>query len=829
MRIRLSVAKAIVLFGLLIAGGFAAILITNSLALSELKVGGPLYRQIVLGKDLIADILPPPEYVIESYLEATLAVKNPGELAQHRDRLAQLRKDYDLRHEYWLTADYNKDLHEKLTADSHAEVVTFFAAVDELLPAIEKGDAAAVDVAYAKVSAAYLAHRAVVDALVAGANTENARVEAEAVATDTSYLTIVWTVTVIVLVLVTGGIAGITFGVIRPIIRMTGVMTELAQGANDIVLPSAARQDEIGAMARAVGVFRDNARENEKLRQQHDEASRHNDEQLKSEMLQLTQTLEHEVNETVGDISTQASKLSENATVLSRTAAELRRMAIEVNELVEATNRNVETVASATAQLEASSRAISHQIDNSSKLAASARDGAEVANSEVAGLAKTASSIGNVVVMIQEIAARTKMLALNATIEAARAGEMGKGFAVVADEVKSLARQTEEGIAQVNAQAEEITQSTAKAVGIVDNVAGGIRDIDAVTIEVARASEEQRAATAEIMQSAGEAAASTRSVADNVARMMEDVERTGETAGHVNDLSALVSRDIGALQQRLYVILRSSIGGNRRDAARRTAAIAFRGEFGGQVVTGFTGDVSDGGVLVVADSNTALRPADGVCELKGVGRFKAKLVNQDPLGIHVHFVDAGEAEREALHRRLVQAAEEDAPFMDLANQVAERAAAALEQALGERSIGLDDLYDVEYEPIPGSDPQQVMAKHTKLVERLFPPIIEPPLTTSDKIVFCCIIDRKGYIAAHNKKYSHPQKPGETVWNTANSRNRRIYTDRAGTLAGRAASTIVQTYARDMGGGKFVVLKEIDAPIKAGGKHWGAVRLAVKLS
>ncbi|WP_374310825.1 methyl-accepting chemotaxis protein [Dongia sp.] len=829
MRFRLSVAKAIILFGLLIAGGFAAILVTNSLALSELKVGGPLYRQIVLGKDLIADILPPPEYVLESYLEATLAVKNPGELAAHRERLAQLRKDYDARHEYWLTADYNPGLRDKLTQASHAEVMKFYAAIDQLLPAIEKSDQAAIEAAYAQVSAAYQAHRKVIDEIVAGANAANAETEATAAAADTSYFAIVWLVTIVVLILVAGGIATIALGVIRPIIRMTGVMTKLAGGELETDIPSTGRQDEIGAMARAVDVFRDNAKENERLRQRQETERQRNDEALKTEMLQLTETLENEVKETVGDISTQANKLTENATLLSRTAAELRDMATEVNQLVDTTNRNVETVASATEELEASSRAISAQIGNSSKLAATAREGAEIANSEVAGLAQTASSIGNVVTMIQEIAARTRMLALNATIEAARAGDMGKGFAVVADEVKSLARQTEEGIAQVNAQAEEITQSTAKAVGIVDNVAGGIRDIDAVTVEVARASEEQRAATAEIMQSAGQAAQSTRSVADNVARMLKGVERTGETAGHVNDLSALVNRDISALQQRLYVILRSSIGGNRRDGARRTAAIAFRGDFGGQMVTGFTGDVSDGGVLVVADSNTTLRPADGTCELKDVGRFRAKLVSQDPLGIHIQFVDPGPAELAALHAKLVAVGKEDEPFMELANSVANAASAALEASLADRSINLDDLFDVEYEPIAGTDPQQVMAKHTTLVERLFPSIIEPPLAQNSRIVFCCIIDRKGYIAAHNKKYSAPQKPGETVWNTANSRNRRIYTDRAGTLAGRATRTVVQTYARDMGGGNFVVLKEIDAPIKAGGKHWGAVRLALKLS
>jgi aerotaxis receptor len=626
-----------------------------------------------------------------------------------------------------------------------------------------------------------------------------------------------WAMALLLMAVAAGAIGLFSYRVIRPLRALGQAVSALAPG------------DEIGAIAKAIETFQTQTAELENLRRQQDADRERQDEAMRKEMLQLTNTLENEVRETVGDISVQAMKLSENAALMSQTADALRNMALEVKELVETTNRNVETVASATEELEASSRAISAQIESSGKLAATAREGAEIANNEVAGLAQTASSIGNVVNMIQEIAARTRMLALNATIEAARAGEMGKGFAVVADEVKSLARQTEEGIAEVNTQAEAITQSTAKAVGMVDNVAGGIRDIDAATGEVARASEEQRAATAEIMQSAGQAAASTRSVADNVARMLEGVERTGQAASHVTDLSALVNRDISALQQRLYVILRSSVGGNQRGAARRTAAIAFKGEFDGQVVNGFTGDVSETGVLVVAGGAPKLRPALGSCELKDVGRFKARLVSQDPLGINIEFVEPGAAELARLQQRLVAVAQEDEPFMDLANDVATRASAALETALVERNISLDDLFDVEYAPIAGTDPQQVMAKHTTLVERLFPPIIEPPLEKNERIVFCCIIDRKGYIAAHNRKYSHPQKPGEKVWNTANSRNRRIYADPAGTMAGRATRTIVQTYARDMGGGNFVVLKEIDAPITAGGKHWGAVRLALKLS
>jgi hypothetical protein len=122
----------------------------------------------------------------------------------------------------------------------------------------------------------------------------------------------------------------------------------------------------------------------------------------------------------------------------------------------------------------------------------------------------------------------------------------------------------------------------------------------------------------------------------------------------------------------------------------------------------------------------------------------------------------------------------------------------------------------------------VLAPHTTLVERLFPPFIEPPLGVDPKIVFCAVADRNGYIAAHNKKYSHPQKPGDKAWNMANARNRRVFDDRAGLLAGRCRKPSIQTYARDLGGGNVMLLKELDAPIMVNGRSWGGVRLALKL-
>ncbi|MGY4449436.1 hypothetical protein ACVWZR_004096 [Bradyrhizobium sp. i1.3.1] len=126
MKIRLSLSSAVIAFGIVLAIGFTAVVSTSLYALRELKVGGPLYSDIKLGNDLIADILPPPEYVIEAYLEATLAMREPDQLSAHGERLVQLRKDYDERKAFWTTSSLSTDLKTALVSKSDAEVQKFW-------------------------------------------------------------------------------------------------------------------------------------------------------------------------------------------------------------------------------------------------------------------------------------------------------------------------------------------------------------------------------------------------------------------------------------------------------------------------------------------------------------------------------------------------------------------------------------------------------------------------------------------------------------------------------------------------------------------------------
>ena len=169
---------------------------------------------------------------------------------------------------------------------------------------------------------------------------------------------------------------------------------------------------------------------------------------------------------------------------------------------------------------------------------------------------------------------------------------------------------------------------------------------------------------------------------------------------------------------------------------------------------------------------------------------------------------------------------DDTPYIAAAIDAAGQIAKLLEDSVRTGTVAIADLFDEAYRPIAGTAPAQVTARFTALADRLFPQVQERVLGLSSRVVFCIAVDRNGYVATHNRKYCQAQRPGDLVWNTANSRYRRIFNDRTG--LGSARNTrpfLLQTYRRDMGNGQFVLMKEAAAPITVNGRHWGGLRLA----
>lgn len=171
---------------------------------------------------------------------------------------------------------------------------------------------------------------------------------------------------------------------------------------------------------------------------------------------------------------------------------------------------------------------------------------------------------------------------------------------------------------------------------------------------------------------------------------------------------------------------------------------------------------------------------------------------------------------------------EDSVFIRAVQQGAGEIAGLLEDAVRSGAISMADLFDENYRPIDGTDPQQYLTRFAELTDRLFPPVQERLLGMSNKTFYCAAVDRNGYLATHNRKYSHAQRPDDPVWNAANCRNRRIFNDRTGLGAGRNTKPfLLQTYRRDMGGGNFVLMKDISAPIVVKGRHWGGFRIGYR--
>ena len=317
-----------------------------------------------------------------------------------------------------------------------------------------------------------------------------------------------------------------------PVAAMTAAMRRLADKDMATAIPGIGRGDEIGGMAAAVQVFKDNMVKADQLAAA--QAGEHAIKQQRALRLEsLVRDFETKIGGMVGILASASTELEATAQTLSSTATQTRHQSATVAAAAEEASAGAQSVASSAEELSASIREISHQVAQSAKIADKAVADARRTDGIVQALAEGAEKIGAVVGLITEIAAQTNLLALNATIEAARAGDAGKGFAVVASEVKSLANQTGKATGEIGTQITKIQTATKEAVAAIKGIAGTIEELSAIATTIASAVEEQGVATAEITRNVQQTATSTRQVTSTITGVNQAAAETGVAASQV--------------------------------------------------------------------------------------------------------------------------------------------------------------------------------------------------------------------------------------------------------------------------------------------------------
>lgn len=365
-------------------------------------------------------------------------------------------------------------------------------------------------------------------------NRESARAAVET--SDADYQTIRLEIYIVAGIALAIGLVAMAFSwlsISGPISRITASMVDLAKGNTSTQIPFGDRTNEIGQMAGAVQVFKDNMIRARELDAEASDAKARAETERKRQMNAMADQFERSVGGIVRIVSDAASELQAAAQTLSSSSSQTTHQSTVVAAASEEAAANVRTVAAAAEELSGSVREISRQVSESATIARKAVSEAELTNAQVSGLSEGAQKIGAIVDLINDIASKTNLLALNATIEAARAGEAGRGFAVVASEVKALAEQTSKATAEITAHIGGVQTSTDQAAHAILGIGKIIDDINHIASTIAAAVEEQGAATEEIARNVDQAAQGTTEVTRNIAGVNQAAESSAASASEV--------------------------------------------------------------------------------------------------------------------------------------------------------------------------------------------------------------------------------------------------------------------------------------------------------
>ncbi|MBB3019887.1 methyl-accepting chemotaxis protein [Microvirga lupini] len=544
---------------------------------------------------------------------------------------------------------------------------------------------------------------------------------------------------------------------------------------------------------------------------------------------EVVDSLEADVLKAIEGVTRAIAVAASDVAAVEKDLAEIRLHAGELAASGKTASAESLSLASSTEELAVTSAEIGRSMEHASTRVDNAIQAARKASDLIMQLSTATAEIVGIVDTISAVARQTNLLALNATIEAARAGEAGKGFAVVASEVKVLSTQTGKAADDIRLRIDRLRETAQASTTAVTEVVEAVQGVRPVFDTVRGAVGEQNSAISEASRLAGETSSSVARVSDRAGDVDSISLNASARADEADQATRKADGLAKALGQRFVTVIRQSEIGDRRRADRFPVERSATLWFAHRGVSSRLIDVSAGGLLMAAIPNVDVRPDMPVeIDIQHLGRVNARIVAVSSMGIHCGFDRLNDEARLRIDDFVAQVEATYRPRILLAQETARQVERLIEQSVADGQVSRDSVFDTDYRMIPGTDPVQYGTAYLPVFERLLPPIIEKVLATDSVMAFCLAIDRNGYIPVHNRIYSQPQRAGDPVWNAANARNKRIFDDRAGITAARSTRPfIVQAYARDMGGGKIVMMQEVDAPIRVLGRHWGGLRTAYR--
>jgi methyl-accepting chemotaxis protein len=545
---------------------------------------------------------------------------------------------------------------------------------------------------------------------------------------------------------------------------------------------------------------------------------------------QILELLELELGGMIRQLERAASSVAGGAEATATTLSTIRKRTDALTGRSSAAQTTATTISQAADRFTHSAEGIGTQVRDASQLADQASAAAQEASLSVDRLKESSAAIGNVVNLIAHIAKQTTLLALNSTIEAARAGAAGRGFAVVATEVKALAVQTQEATEEIKQKIDALQKDAAGSVDAVHRISKAIEAIRPVFENVNGAVTEQNQTTSKMSENVTTASDFIVSVGDSAAEI-DSAAREAEAHGeHVANAGKAVTVFAQKLKGRCAVLLGQNLRADQRTRERLPCNLKIELQTSRGPVAASVYEISLESILIGGPAAETLPLNQTVtATMESIGACRIRLSERSKAGVKASFETPDAELAEKIEDRLWSIHDENAEFVTRAMEAGAALTKIFEGAVASGAISIDDMFDTDYIEIPGTNPVQHRTRILDWADRALPPFQEAFLANDPRMVFCVMIDRNGYLPVHNKIYSHPQRPGDVAWNTAHSRNRRIFNDPAGLAAGRnQRSYLIQSYARDMGNGKTVMMREIDVPVRVNGRHWGGFRTAYKL-